>query len=906
MASIFTFESEPPGVSSPWPIPPKELANNNPEKGRPLFAGMSMPPAELAANAGISKLQAEPQEGPTEYKLHLLLRPRRSFTATSTVQNVSGSYLSKSRKPRSQSETDLKPPLPTPVLAPSSQTRQNRLQHLTTQLLWRLQQSSPYHSSSKSSLVLPVLPETDVELSAAKGPGPLIPGLEESSGALYEIGVSDDGIFVGLARDELEESLTVLRAMAFSLGCDVQILRMIIVGDCQWTEETLSRMKAVNRQRKEKLWVAEMLVAPHTGSSKRSLEPPTSSLDDPDPNGGNSEVDKKRGYETHSQSEQLRVSLTGSTTSGKSSLLGTLSTSTLDNGRGKSRLSLLKHRHEIVSGVTSSLAQELFGYQDALPTLRTDVVNYASGNVSSWNDIHSVIEPGRLVFVTDSAGHPRYRRTTVRGLVSWAPHWTLCCVAADDEDDSSGKIGATATSSEILGSAGEGVDLSKAHLELCLKLNLPLVIVITKLDIATKAGLRNTLTKVLTTLKSAGRKPAILSTSSDERGEAQLQTISRDDAEAARRTIASVQPNEVHLLVPIVFTSAVTGSGIGGLHAVLRQLPVAFDYSLDVMTLVLQDDVPNPRSLFHIDEVFVMPTNPHHGNAGATTSSTILSGYIRYGKLEIGEKVIIGPCTHDTTIEARNSPEMHRASSFPGLIKGSPRAVALSYDRRRPLSGDFAATTNDTRQASNHAQTWQEVSITSLRNLRLPVRKLLAGQVGTVGIAFQDAAALASNGNTNSLEIRRGMVMIPALGDPTTRLPPAFNRFGAVFNQAGLPAWPGVIVTVYIASIRASAKIVEVKALEGETTADEIFEFDRTTSKQSGFAIPESPASNDRTEILFEFATSQEWVELGTPVLVTPGGGPSLTGQPEQRETGSAGLDGYVGTITHATVSHNA
>lgn len=902
MASIFTFESEPPRAASPWPTPPKKAADSDHENGQRLFAGMKMPPAELAANAGISKLEAEPQEGPTEYKLHLLLRPRRSFTVTSTVQNASGSYLSKSRAPRSHSETDLKPSLPTPVLAPSNHTRQNRLQNLTTQLLWRLQQSSPYHSSSKSSLVLPVLPGTDVELSATKGPGPLIPGLEESSGALYEIGVSDDGTFVGLARDELEESLTVLRAMAFSLGCDVQILRMIIVGDCQWTEEAMSRQKVVNRQRKEKLWVAEVLVAPHAGSSSPTPDLSASMPVDTAPITATGDIGKPRLDDVESQSEQLRVSLTGSTTSGKSSLLGTLSTSTLDNGRGKSRLSLLKHRHEIVSGITSSLAQELFGYQDALSyNSRTSVVNYASGNVSSWNDIHSVVDQGRLVFVTDSAGHPRYRRTTVRGLISWAPDWTLCCVAADDEDDSSGKIGATATSSEILGSAGDGVDLSKAHLELCLKLNLALVIVITKLDIATKTGLRNTLTKILTTLKSAGRTPAILSSSSDDQVDAQLQAISGDDAEAARRAITSVQPEQLHRLVPIVFTSSVTGSGIGRLHALLRQLPVSFDGTLDDRSLAQQDDTSFTRSLFHVDEVFAMPPNSHHMNGEAAVASTILSGYLRFGKVEVGERLLIGPCTPEILREAPSSPEVHRTSSFSGVVKGSPRAVTLSYDRRRPSSGDFADSTHGTRSAPNHAHTWQEVRITSLRNLRLPVRSLLGGQVGTVGIAFQ-SAVLASNGVANSsLEIRRGMVMLASPKDPDARLPPAYHRFSAVFDQAGLPAWPGVIVIVYIASIRASAKIVEVRALESETTADEVFEFDDTSSNQSGSPTPESPANHDQTEIVFEFVNSQEWLELGAQVLITPGGGPSLTGQPEQREIGSAGLDGYVGTITHAT-----
>lgn len=126
--------------------------------------------------------------------------------------------------------------------------------------------------------------------------------------------------------------------------------------------------------------------------------------------------------------------------------------------------------------------------------------------------------------------------------------------------------------------------------------------------------------------------------------------------------------------------------------------------------------------------------------------------------------------------------------------------------------------------------------------------------------------------------------------------PPAYNRFTAVFPQPSLPAWPAVLVIVYIASIRASAKIVEVKALGATPTTEDIFNLDdnSTTLSQS--------SGNQQTEITFEFVTSQEWIEIGTQVLVTPGGGPSLTNQPEQREPGSAGLDGYVGLITQAMV----
>lgn len=898
MASIFTFESEPPRVSSPWPGARAGGANADFRGGPLMLAGMKMPLAIPLADCGIKKLEAEPQEGPIEYKLHLLLRPRRSFSATSTVHHVSGSYLSKSRAPQPIVEADIQP-MVTPALAPSSQSRQNRLQHLTTQLLWRLQQSSPYHSSSRSGLVLPVLPQAEVELSSSKGPGTLISGLEESSGALYEIGVSDDGTFVGLSRDELEESLTVLRSMAFSLGCDVEILRVISVGDCQWTEEAQPKNKTASMQRKEKLLVAEVLVAPHLGPSRPSTDLAARSRDKPAPTAAGVDATDHKIRKIDSQNEQLRVSLTGSTTCGKSSLLGTLSTSTLDNGRGKSRLSLLKHRHEIVSGVTSSLAQELIGYQElamvnnALAS-NTNVINYASGNVSSWNDVHSASEQGRLVFVTDSAGHPRYRRTTVRGLISWAPHWTLCCVAADDGEDSAGRVGATASSSEILGSAGIGVDLSQAHLELCLKLNLPLVIVITKLDIASKAGLRNVLTKVLTTLKAAGRKPAILSSPSDQRGEPQLQSIGKDGEDVAKRTIASTPSTELHLLVPIVLTSAVTGSGIGRLHALLHQLPANPGTMAEHATVAGQDTA-RPQSLFHVDEVFIMPSYPHSTNAERSAPGFVLSGYLRYGTLEVGDIMLIGPCNTGVATELATSPDTHQAKSYPGPLKGSPRAVSIPRDRQRPTSGDFTGITGDADLSTMDLQTWQKVRVTGLRNLRLPVQRLSAGQVGTVAITFQEGLALKSKNPSSiaSPSLRRGMVMASA--------PPplVYSRFTAVFPQPSLPAWPAVLVVVYIASIRASAKIVEVKALGATPTMEAIFYFDDNSDNHSGTATPQG-LGNQQTEITFEFVTSQEWIEVGTQVLVTPGGGPSLTNQPEQREPGSAGLDGYVGLITQA------
>lgn len=938
MASVFTYETDPVRVASPWPRAPTVGRETTTTRGR-RQPDSAVPPAEALADYDISRLIPEPQDGPVEYKLHLLLRPRRTFSATSTVQKVSGSYLSKSRGPSSASEPLVKSGPSTPMLAPSIISRQNRLQHLTTQLLWRLQQSSPYHTPSRSDLILPVLPGLEVHTLESTTPRNHIAGLEESLGALYEIGVSDDGSFVGLARDELDESLTVLRAMSHSLGCHVQVLRLVDVGSCQWTEDLEVSTEPSQRIREERLWVAEVLVGPdrelRNQAPKNGLSRRGNGLSDISPTALASNRES-----SNTADEQLRVTLTGSTTSGKSSLLGTLSTSTLDNGRGKSRLSLLKHRHEIVSGVTSSLAQELIGYQDvktedASRNGTSQVVNYASANVSSWNDIHNMAHPGRLVFVTDSAGHPRYRRTTVRGVISWAPHWTLCCVAADDKEDNTGKVGATASSSNILGTTGQGVDLSKAHLDLCLKLELPLVVVITKYDLASRSGLRQTLAKVLSTLKDAGRKPAMLPLDSpNDVHHSSMQNVAKADADVVRTALTSVPVEQRCLLVPIVLTSAVTGAGRSKLHSLLRHLPI-LPFIHTATSQTPKENLP----LFHIDEVFSTAKR----NDVEASRDFIVSGYLRRGSLAVGDHVLVGPFTAGTPNELIGEYGTQCASPILGPYRGSPsslqqrpRSSPISVSNTRDLGGGL----ENERDTLN---TWNRVAIASIRNLRLPVRRLYTGQVATIAINFLNLPTHAAKDAdpTFGPSLRRGMVLLPAPSDQSDP-PPAYRSFTAIFKEPNAYVIPGSSVTIYTASVRASAKIVEVRvpttSITSSNGSDEIFKFDHdndnndddghyrhdggdeeeegaSTLTESVSTLTDKETQLEAIEITFRFSSFREWMELDTQVLVTPASGLSMLNPLEQHGSESniggggssssgsaAGLDGFVGKIVSAAV----
>lgn len=880
MASIFTYEPDPPRVASPW--------DSNYAQGTSAAANLDyLSTARFGTNVGnaslgsaaryngkVTQLQAEPQEGPVEYKLHLLLRPRRKFKFTSTGTHIPGSRHSKysnhqsTRKVSdSAAEPGLFPESSTPPSASTQQTKQHRLEQLTTQLIWRLQQSSPHHGSSASNVILPASPGALPDLQPLQTPAKLLSGLEESQGALYEIGVSDDGTLVGLAQDEMQESLGNLRAMAACLGCTVEILRKEVVGDCEWPEEAGEGSDRQSVLRTGKLFVAEALVKPHFPSKTQTPEPPYPLHNDAMLSLAESQSS------ADISTEQLRITLTGPTMSGKSSLLGTLTTSTLDNGRGKSRSAIIKHRHEINSGVTSSVTQELLGYADQVDGAHVDVINYAMENTASWIDIHAASKGSRVVFISDSAGHPRYRRTTVRSLVGWAPQWTLLCIPADDADI----IGASATNAlegkQNLTSAVSEVDLSGAQLDLCLKLGLPLVIVITKLDLASKAVLRNNLTKVLDAIKTAGRKPVILPNAALDMPEHDLQSVSPSTVDTAYN-VALPLLNDPLGTVPIVLTSAVQGTGISSLHALLHELPISAAAATDNMGL-----------LFHIEDIFTKP---------AEAEGVIVSGRLRNGQISIGDTGFVGPFSIHDSEDSEDSDAKPRRKSSPHLLAS------------RSFPGALGAFNSALPGIQLPNQEWRRFRVASVRNLRLPVRTLYADQVGTVAIVTDDTGH-GSMSNLSLSGARKGMVLA------SVQLH-ASSSFVAEFRRQDLESLAvGNHVVIYIASVRASARIVSASAPDSpvasggigwrrESNGHEPFQFENEANTEIWNGERNDPVAGAITAsnllVTFAFNSGKEFIMVGDQVLVMPGGGPGLYGGQERGEKGVAGLDGFVGRVT--------
>lgn len=112
----------------------------------------------------------------------------------------------------------------------------------------------------------------------------------------------------------------------------------------------------------------------------------------------------------------------------------------IDDGRGKARSVLFRHKHELETGRTSSVGMEILGFtangQPVLPAFHAGTAE-ANANFDKmafapttarrekmgWDEISA--RASRVVSFIDLAGHERYLKTSLFGLTSGAPDCVL-------------------------------------------------------------------------------------------------------------------------------------------------------------------------------------------------------------------------------------------------------------------------------------------------------------------------------------------------------------------------------------------------------------------------------------------------------------------------------------------------
>ncbi|CAH1795450.1 unnamed protein product [Owenia fusiformis] len=185
---------------------------------------------------------------------------------------------------------------------------------------------------------------------------------------------------------------------------------------------------------------------------------------------------------------EVRVAVVGNVDAGKSTLLGVLTHGVLDNGRGFARQKLFRHKHEMESGRTSSVGNDILGFDTT-----GNVVNKADHGNLDWTRICE--EAAKVITFIDLAGHERYLKTTVFGMTGHAPDFTMLMVGAN-----AGVIG-----------------MCKEHLGLALALSVPVFVVVTKIDMCPENVLSDTLKMLQRLLKSPGcRKIPVLVQNRDD------------------------------------------------------------------------------------------------------------------------------------------------------------------------------------------------------------------------------------------------------------------------------------------------------------------------------------------------------------------------------------------------------
>ena len=107
--------------------------------------------------------------------------------------------------------------------------------------------------------------------------------------------------------------------------------------------------------------IDSLSLAPNTSNDEaKSVAIKDESSHDLDPDVDSYEISYSSLYKPDEfEQNDVRVAMIGNVDSGKSTLIGVLTSSSLDDGRGAARSFILKHRHEQENGRTSAVTLEI-------------------------------------------------------------------------------------------------------------------------------------------------------------------------------------------------------------------------------------------------------------------------------------------------------------------------------------------------------------------------------------------------------------------------------------------------------------------------------------------------------------------------------------------------------------------
>ena len=227
----------------------------------------------------------------------------------------------------------------------------------------------------------------------------------------YEIGVEDNGNTLGISKEELEISLSVINTIANNLGCKAKVIKLI--------------------QGEEGL-IGEMYI--------------------------------KKQEDNYINKIEITIGVLGEEGTGKSTLIGVLINGKLDNGKGLARTNVLRHKHEILCGKTSSFSHQILGFGE-----KGELTNYGEFSLSQI-----VSKSTKIINFYDMAGSPKtFNRTTVSALSNEYLDYLLFVISANKPI----------------------TDNTENLLRFIYNVELPVITIITKIDLISDEDLKKVVKK---------------------------------------------------------------------------------------------------------------------------------------------------------------------------------------------------------------------------------------------------------------------------------------------------------------------------------------------------------------------------------------------------------------------------
>ena len=289
--------------------------------------------------------------------------------------------------------------------------------------------------------------------------------------------------------------------------------------------------------------------------------------------------------------EENTIAVCGPVDAGKSSLIGVLTRGDLDNGRGLARSNILIHNHEQESGRTSNISlnpikykkenNELFLYSEKTKK-KADAKKILKINIEEEK-----INNDKIITFIDLAGHEKYLKTTVYGVTGMFPDYGIIVIGAN--------TGIT--------------KLTKEHIGILFYLKIPIIITITKIDLAPKEIYKNLCNKIkqLLTNNSFGKIVYFISDSEKKYQDTNFYINNMIDNSD---------------VIPVISISNKTGTNLQNLHKIIYCLPKVNKW---------KEGKAN-KTMVYLDSNFNVPG-----------IGIVVSGTIKGGTINPKQKMFLGP-----------------------------------------------------------------------------------------------------------------------------------------------------------------------------------------------------------------------------------------------------------------------